>query len=1153
MKKTLKTLFVYCYLLLGTVYYLQAQKPGFVYTEGEKFMLDGAPLYFSGTNVYDFFTYGSSSGDIETDFMDKDRIDAHMRRLYVNGVRVVRVWGFSHEDWHGFEPQKGVYSEGQFSLFDYVVKSAEANGVKLIIALENYWNDYGGIKDRLKWEGIEVAGGGTHDQGQFFTNASAVQGFKDYVKYFITRVNHYDGVEYRNDPTILAWELMNEPRYQGFGDDLASETLRAWVDEMGAFIKDLDSNHLLSSGLEAHGSKYGFGGDEGNDFIKIHQSPYMDFASAHPYIRESWSNFSLEETMTLICQWADESHKILNKPLYIGEFNVEIQERFEWWEEIYGFIEEKKIGASAFWWFPDNETPRDKFGVFEGDTEVAIYKEHALKMEKMSGGESIYLSLMSPKSGDKFASGSDVHIETNLINDNNTVTKVEFFSNGSLVGEDITAPYELDLSGLADGQYKITSVATGINGVTKESTPRNIQIGGEGILVLEYKDASTSVISNVIKPHLRLFNNSSQDISYSDISIRYWFETEEDLPLVFSTDYAVVGSNNVKGKFVKTEGNSYYLEVGFDPATGALGRNAGSGRIEAKIANSSFSDTNQANDYSFDDTKKEFAQSEKITLYLKGKLISGIEPGTAVDTPTAVIVASTTSGNGPLSVTFDASGSTDPNGDSLSYSWSFENGDAATGITTTYEFTEFGDQTVTLTVNDGNGNSDSETISIEVINPNIAPIAAFTTDVENGIAPVSITFDASTSTDANNDPLTYSWDFGNGDVATGIMTTYEFTAVGAFDVKLTVSDGELENSITKRIVVTDGNPIAKILANIISGIAPLEVSFDASGSVDPSNNVLTYTWDFGDGTTGIGESIVHTFNAVGSYTVTLQVDNNQGGVATDSIIIQVQEVLPVSDVVIEYKDGGNGSSSDNMVNPYIKIINSGASDIDYDDLTVRYWFTSEDNKNLNFWCDWAELGTSNVNGIFAEANGMDYFEISFDTAAGTLAASSNSGEIQTRFAKTNWSILNEVNDYSYDSSKISYTAHNTVTLYVNGVLVWGIEPAGAIRSQQEEEGIVKIVRSNDQPNNIIISPNPASSVLNVSIKNDIVKSDRTVNNVRIRLFNLMGNVVKVDNIKNKNQQFQVQIPVEDLASGIYLLEFFDLGSKKRTINKVIIK
>ncbi len=1037
MKTNFKKLLLLCCLLLLSNSYLQSQTSGFVYTEGDKFMLNGRPYYFSGTNVYDFFTYGSSSGDIETQFMDKDRIDKHMRRLYINGVRVVRLWGFSHEDWHGFEPQKGVYSEGQFALFDYIVKSAEANGIKLIVALENYWNDYGGIKDRLKWEGIDVQGGGTHDQGQFFTNASAVQGFKDYVEYFITRVNHYDGVEYRNDPTILAWELMNEPRYQGFGDDLTSDILRAWVDDMGEFVKSIDSNHLLGTGLEAHGSKYGFGGDEGNDFIKIHESPFIDFTSAHPYIRESWSNFTLEETMELMKQWADESHNIINKPLYVGEFNVEIQERFEWWEEMYNFIEENKIGASAFWWFPDDETPRDKFGVFEGDVEVAIYKEHALRMERMSGGESIYLSLMSPKSGDKFVSGSDVHIEANLINENNTVVKVEFFSNGTLVGEDTTAPYEFDLKELPDGEYKITSIVTGISGITKESTARNIQIGGEGVLTLEYKDASTAIVSNVIKPHFRLFNNSSQDVSYADLSVRYWFEKEDDLAQDFSIDYAAIGNNNVKGRFVNTEGDSYYLEVTFDPTAGVLGKNDGSGRVEAKIANSNYSDVNQANDYSYDNTKKEFTTWENIGLYLNGKLISGIEPGTTVDTPNAVISASTISGNGPLSVTFDASGSTDPNGDVLTYNWNFGNNATATGVTADYEFTELGNQVVTLTVSDDNGNSDSTTITITVTDPNLPPVASFTSSVTGGVAPVSVTFDASSSTSANNEPLTYSWDFGDGNIETG-------------------------------------------------------------------------------------EIITHTFSTIGQYNVVLTVDNGEGGTSTDTTIITVTEEPIVSDVSLEYRDGGDSNTSDNVINPHLRIVNNGDQPLAYSDITIRYWFTSENNSDFVFWCDWAQIDTSNVIGTFGQANGMEYLEISFNSTAGNLLGSNNSGDIQSRFAKTNWSNFNENDDYSYDNTKTSFIAHDKITLYNKGNLIWGVEPNLNLRGSTNRLQVK-------------LYPNPFTSIL-------IVKGENSLKDAVINIINFSGKIVNTHNVENNGTK--VKLDMTTISPGTYFIQINQFDKKQ---------
>lgn len=1040
MKTLITKIIIGCIVLLLNSLSLKAQT-GFVYAEEDKFMLDGKPFYFSGTNVYDFFTYGSSSGDVETQFMDKDRIDSHMRRLYKNGIRVVRVWGFSHEDWHGFETQKGVYSEAQFSLFDYVVKSAEANGLKLIIALENYWNDYGGIKDRLKWEGIDVEGAGTHDQGQFFTNESAIQGYKDYVKYFITRKNHYDGVEYRNDPTIFAWELMNEPRYQGFGDDLTSDVLRGWVDDMGVFIKSIDSNHMLGTGLEGHGAKYGFGGDEGNDFLKIHESPNIDFASAHPYIRESWSNFTLEETMALVCQWADESHDILKKPLYIGEFNVERIERNEWWEEIYGFIEEKKIGGSGFWWFPDDKTPRDKFGVFEGDAELAIYKEHAYKMEAMSGGEAIYVSLMSPKSGDKFVSGSEIHVETNLINENNTVEKVAFFFDGVLVGEDTTAPYQFDVKDLPDGEYTITSIATGVTGNTKTSSPRKIQIGGEGILELEYKDASSEVITNVIKPHFRIQNNSSVAVSYSDLSIRYWFKTDDDLPLNFFTDYAAIGSSNINGKFVKIDSEMQYLEVTFDSATGELGSNVNSKRIETKIVNSTWSDMNQGNDYSYNALQKDFGTWDRVGLYLKGKLVSGIEPsGSNNNAPEAVITATPLTGDAPLTVSFDASGSSDSDGDTL----------------------------------------------------------------------------------------TYNWDFGNGDSSTERITDYEFKEGGEYEVTLTVSDGFLQGVAKETITVKSTDLVAAFLVDKNRGTAPLLINFDASNSSDPAGNTLTYNWDFGDNTLGTGVKVAHTYTTVGVYTATLTVDNGLGLSATETSTITVTEEV-TGDLVVEYRDGDNGNTTNSVISPYIRIVNKGSEAVSFEDITVRYWFTSEDSNDLNFWCDWAQLGSQFVKGTYGTLGSLNYLEFSFDAGAGVLAGAQNSGPIHTRLAKVNWSSFNETDDYSYSEGLSDYAVNEKITVYLNGNLISGVEPSTSFAALANQEDVLS---------NVKLFPNPANNHVTIQGKENL-------ENVEVKLLDISGNLI--------HGNFTTNMTVQDLTPGLYFVQIFNPITNKTIRKRLVIK
>jgi hypothetical protein len=109
---------------------------------------------------------------------------------------------------------------------------------------------------------------------------------------------------------------MDEPRYEGQSDEenIEGTTLRAWVDERGAFVKEIDPNNLLGAGIEGHGTQYGFGGDEGNPFIHLQQSPYLDFTSVHPYPTEHWADLTLDETKELIGAWITDSHEKVGKP-----------------------------------------------------------------------------------------------------------------------------------------------------------------------------------------------------------------------------------------------------------------------------------------------------------------------------------------------------------------------------------------------------------------------------------------------------------------------------------------------------------------------------------------------------------------------------------------------------------------------------------------------------------------------------------------------------------------------------------------------------------------------------------------------------------------------------------------------------------------------
>ncbi len=416
-------------------------------------------------------------------------------------------------------------------------------------------------------------------------------------------------------------------------------------------------------------------------------------------------------------------------------------------------------------------------------------------------------------------------------------------------------------------------------------------------------------------------------------------------------------------------------------------------------------------------------------------------------------------------------------------------------------------------------------------NSNNAPIAKISVDTSSGNAPLTVQFDASASSDADRDTLIYSWDFDDTTTDTGSLVSHTFTTSGEYNVVLTVNDGTVTDTETIIINVNgSGTPTvtAVISSDNTSGIAPLLVNFDASTSSSTDNSALTYTWDFGDGTTGSGTTVSHSYDSVGDYIVTLTATSPSGITDTETITITVTEQVN-ADLVVEYLDGGSGNSNDSAINPHFRIINNGNQEFVYSDITIKYWFTSEENNILNFWCDWAQLGTEFVNGSFGQVSGIDFVEVSFDNAAGVLKGLSSSGAIQTRFAKTNWSAFDETNDYSYDNTKTSFTNHDRVTLYVKGNLVWGIEPANTAFANTIKKTSIEAF------------PNPVTTQLNL-------RSNDNLKGAVINIINLSGKIMSSQHIKTSDTK--VAIDMAKLIPGIYFVEIIQNGS---TIIKQIAK
>ncbi|WP_428241259.1 glycoside hydrolase family 6 protein [Gynuella sp.] len=174
--------------------------------------------------------------------------------------------------------------------------------------------------------------------------------------------------------------------------------------------------------------------------------------------------------------------------------------------------------------------------------------------------------------------------------------------------------------------------------------------------------------------------------------------------------------------------------------------------------------------------------------------------------PVAAAQATPTTGNAPLAVSFSASGSTDADGDTLTYSWSFGDGTTGTGVTAAHTYSAAGDYTATVTVSDGSlTDTASVNITVTTESGNTPPNAVISSDVRGGKAPVVVAFDASDSTDADNDPLTYSWVFGDGSTGTGPNPSHLFSDPGSYVVTVTVSDGQDSDQASTTITVTDGS------------------------------------------------------------------------------------------------------------------------------------------------------------------------------------------------------------------------------------------------------------------------------------------------------------------------------------------------------------
>lgn len=264
----------------------QAAFTGFITRSGDKLMDGSNEFRFISANMPAMFNTRSSLSnsvftpptdwEIEDAIKTASQMDLTVVRPYTLGIK-------KSSDPSNIQKQymaPGVYNEDAWRKVDKALQLANQYNVMLIIPfIDNYNYSVGGIND---FAALREKSGSV-----FYTDSQLIQDFKDLVSYTLNRTNYYTGIQYKNDPSILAWETGNELNAPD-----------SWTADIAAYIKSIDTNHLVMDG------KYGIS-------VASLNNPNIDIVSNHYYYGDYAAN----------CD-SDRNLSKGKKPFIVGEFGI---------------------------------------------------------------------------------------------------------------------------------------------------------------------------------------------------------------------------------------------------------------------------------------------------------------------------------------------------------------------------------------------------------------------------------------------------------------------------------------------------------------------------------------------------------------------------------------------------------------------------------------------------------------------------------------------------------------------------------------------------------------------------------------------------------------------------------------------------------------
>jgi len=423
------------------------EREDFIRIQGMQFIHNGAPYYFAGTNFW-YGCYLGSPGSTG----NRPRLLRELDALWENAVMNLRILAASEESYirrsvrPAIQNAPGVVDDSLLQGLDFLLAEMARRDMHAVLYLGNYWEWSGGMSQYNVWTGRVGADPENASQGwgafmdssaSFYSNPKAVELHRNYVRLLIGRRNTINGRVYSEDPTIMSWQLANEPR-PGRDNDLGKSNLPAfyrWIHETAKFIHSLDTNHLVCTGSE------GIVGTLMSEkiFVEAHRTASVDYLNFHLWAfnwgwfnPERWEETlpSTETKATAYINQHIELARALGKPIVMEEFGLgrnggkilpgtPTTARDRYYRLIYRLLEDSAragapIAGSNFWGWggegsaqhPDGmwqrgdpfvadppQEPQGLNSVFVADTStLRIIREHGLTMLKIGPASSLTIA-----------------------------------------------------------------------------------------------------------------------------------------------------------------------------------------------------------------------------------------------------------------------------------------------------------------------------------------------------------------------------------------------------------------------------------------------------------------------------------------------------------------------------------------------------------------------------------------------------------------------------------------------------------------------------------------------------------------------------------------------------------------------------------------